>query len=188
MKLGVPYKTQFDKTPYSYVTKDGSAPGPHMMAALSKEIKAQKVEYRLNTKATGIITEKGRATGITVEGPDGTYSIKAKAVILATGGFSANKALLAKYNPNWINRPTTGAKSLTGDGITMAQKTGAALYNMDQVKANYLCYVLPDGSGVSLTAVTNYIVLVNHEGKRFVDEMHPSINHKSEVMMKQDKA
>lgn len=187
VKLGVPYKTQFDKTPYSYVTKDGSAPGPHMMAALSKEIKARNVEYRLNTKATSIIMDGGKATGITVEGPDGKYSIKAKAVILATGGFSANKALLAKFNPTWINRPTTGAKSLTGDGIIMAQAAGSALYNMDQVKANYLCHVLPDGSGVSLTAITNYIVLVNHEGKRFVDEMHPSINRKSEVMMKQTK-
>ena len=28
VKLGVPYKAQFDKTPYSYVTKDGSAPAP----------------------------------------------------------------------------------------------------------------------------------------------------------------
>ena len=56
---------------------------------------------------------------------------------------------------------------------------------MDQIKVNYLCHPLTKKDGVSLTAITPYTVLVNHDGKRFVDENHPSINFKSKAMMKQ---
>ncbi|WP_019849443.1 FAD-binding protein [Desulfitobacterium sp. PCE1] len=181
--LGVPFG-RITNT-FQHKIKDGSAPGTHIVAALSKELDAKKVDYRLNTKATSIIMEDGKATGIEIETPDGNYKIKAKAVIVTTGGFSNNPELLAKYNPTWLNRPTTGSASLTGDGIIMAEKVGAALYNMDQVKANYLAHVLEDGSAVSLTAINNHTVLVNHDGKRFVNEDHGSINYKSEQMMMQ---
>ena len=56
---------------------------------------------------------------------------------------------------------------------------------MQEVKANYLCHALTAKDGVSLTAITPYNILINHEGKRFVDEGHASINFKSRAMMKQ---
>ncbi len=182
--LGVPF-SRITST-FQHKTTDGSAPGTHVVAALKKELDAQKVDYRLNSKATSIIMENGRATGIKVESPNGNYNIKAKAVIMTTGGFSNNQELLAKYNPTWLDRPTTGSAALTGDGILMAQAVGADIYNMDQLKANYLCHVLENGAGVSLTAITDYTVLVNHAGKRFVNENHDSINFKSAKMMKQE--
>ncbi|MEL1136514.1 flavocytochrome c [Desulfitobacterium sp. THU1] len=183
VELGVPFG-RITNT-FQHKIEDGSAPGTHIVTALSKELDRLNVDYRLNTKATSIIMEDGKATGIEVETPDGNYKIKAKAVIMTTGGFSNNPELLAKYNPTWLNRPTTGSASLTGDGIIMAEKIGAALYNMDQVKANYLAHIIDDGSAVSLTAINNHTVLINHDGKRFVNEDHGSINYKSEQMMKQ---
>lgn len=184
VELGVPFGRITNTFQHKIV--DGSAPGTHIVTALAKEMDRLKVDYRLNTKATSIIMEDGKAAGIEVETPDGNYKIKAEAVIMATGGFSNNPELLAKYNPTWLNRPTTGSASLTGDGIIMAEKVGAALYNMDQVKANYLAHIIDDGSAVSLTAINNHTVLVNHDGKRFVNEDHGSINYKSEQMMKQE--
>lgn len=114
------------------------------------------MEYRLNTKATKLLTEDGKVVGVEVESPEGNYKIKAKAVILATGGFAANPELVQEYDPNWINRPSTGSIAATGDGIIMAREIGADLYNMTEIKSNPLCYVTESGGGVSLTAIRNY--------------------------------
>lgn len=185
-EIGVEFG-RFDPKTFFHITKDGSAPGLSIVPAVAKQVEYYKVDYRLNTRATDIIMEGGKAAGVQLDSPGGKYKITAKAVIITTGGFSNNPELVAKYTPEWTNRPTTGAKSLTGDGIIMAEKAGADIYNMEQVKANYLCTVIPSGDGVSLTALKDYVALVNHNGKRFVNEGHPSINYKSREMMKQPK-
>jgi len=186
MELGVPFD-RFQNDKFFHITKDGSAPGPHIMRALSAKAEQDGVQYRLNSKVTDILDNNGKAIGVKVSTPDGDYKVLAKAVIVATGGFSASKELLKRYAPDWMDRPTTGASSLTGDGISMAQKLGADTASMDQIKVNYLCHPLTKKDGVSLTAITPYTVLLNHDGKRFVDENHPSINFKSKAMMKQPK-
>lgn len=127
----------------------------------------------------------GKVVGATVKTGAGSYKVNAKAVVMATGGFSASHELVKKWAPEWVGRPTTGAVSLTGDGILMAQKVGAQTVAMQEIKANYLCHPLTARDGVSLTAITPYNILINHEGKRFVDEGHASINFKSRAMMKQ---
>lgn len=185
MEIGVPFG-QYDINRRMFLTKDGSAPGPHIIKALSAQFKAAGIDYRLNSPATALLGSHARVTGVTVKTADGgTYKISSKAVILATGGFSASHDLLEKYQPKWIGRPTTGASSLTGDGIKMAVPFGASLASMGEVKANYLCHQLTKKEGVSLTAITPWTILVNHDGRRFVDEGHPSINFKSEAEMKQ---
>lgn len=185
-QLGVPFG-RFQEDKYFHITKDGSAPGPHIMKALKAEVEKQGIPYRLNSKVTEILSDHGKAIGVEVSTPEGKYKVLSKAVIVATGGFSASPELLKRYAPDWIGRPTTGASSLTGDGIRMAQAIGADTASMEQIKVNYLCHPLTKKDGVSLTAITPYTVLVNHDGKRFVDENHPSINFKSKAMMKQPK-
>lgn len=185
-QLGVPFG-RFQEDKYFHITKDGSAPGPHIMKALKAEVEKQGIPYRLNSKVTEILSDHGKAIGVEVSTPEGKYKVLSKAVIVATGGFSASPELLKRYAPDWIGRPTTGASSLTGDGIRMAQAIGADTASMEQIKVNYLCHPLTKKDGVSLTAITPYTILINHDGKRFVDENHPSINYKSKAMMKQPK-
>lgn len=186
MEKGVPFG-RFQEDKYFHIINDGSAPGPHIMKALKSEVEKDKIPYRLNSKVVEILEKDGKVDGVKVQTPDGNYNILAKAVIVATGGFSASPELLKRYAPDWIGRPTTGSSSLTGDGIRMAQKIGADTASMEQIKVNYLCHPLTAKDGVSLTAITPYAILLNHDGKRFVDENHPSINFKSKAMMKQPK-
>lgn len=183
VELGAPYGTVVDSS-FSVKMTDGSAPGPHNIRVLSERLNELGVESRVNTKATSILMEDGKAVGVTVEDKNGTYNIYAEATILCTGGYSNNLGLVAEYAPEWLNRPTTGAASCTGDGILMAQAIGAKITNMDQVKANALCYVL-GGVGISLTAITNYAVLVNHEGERFMNESGGTVISRAEQLMAQ---
>lgn len=184
MDLGVPFG-RFQKDKWFHITKDGSAPGPHIVRALSKKIADDNINYRLNSQVVDLLMKDGKVVGATVKTGAGSYRVNAKAVVMATGGFSASHELVKKWAPEWVGRPTTGAVSLTGDGILMAQKVGAQTVAMQEIKANYLCHPLTARDGVSLTAITPYNILINHEGKRFVDEGHASINFKSRAMMKQ---
>ena len=82
-------------------------------------------EVRTNSKVTALVHDGNTVTGVTVEGPDSTYTISAKKVILATGGFTRNSELVAKYAPEYTKAfAFTGAGS-TGDGIVMTEELGA---------------------------------------------------------------
>lgn len=181
--LGAPYGSIVASS-FSVKITDGSAPGTHNIRVLSERLSELGVESRVNTKATSIIMENGKAVGVVVEDPNGSYEIRASATIICTGGYSNNQELVAKYAPDWLDRPTTGAASCMGEGILMAEAIGAKITNMDQVKANALCYVL-GGTGVSLTAITDYAVLVNHQGERFMDERGGTVISRAEALMQQ---
>lgn len=133
-----------------------------------------EVEVLLNTKATEIIMENGRAVGVKAKGKNGNVTVKAnKGVIIATGGFGANPEMLEEYNEYWPNigsLKTTNHPGATGDGIVMAEKVGANLIDMEQIQ------LLPMGdpetgslSGNIERGVENRI-FVNKDGNRFVDE------------------
>jgi flavocytochrome c len=94
-------------------------------------------------------------------------------VIIATGGFAANKELRQKFNTQWpdlTNAGTTNHPGATGDGIVMAQAVGANLVGMDYVQ------LLPMGDPVTGSLSGNIEqgvedrFFVNKQGNRFVDE------------------
>lgn len=83
------------------------------------------VEIRLNSEVTSLIAEGNAVNGVQVEDLTSTYAIAAKKVILATGGFTRNAAMIEKYAPEYANAfAFTGAGS-TGDGIAMTEALGA---------------------------------------------------------------
>jgi flavocytochrome c len=133
-----------------------------------------RITLLVDTKATELITSGGRVTGVKAEGPGVDYEFTAsKAVIIATGGFGANKELRQKYNtqwPNLDNAGTTNHPGATGDGLVMAEKVGANFVGMDYVQ------LLPMGDPATGSLSGNIEqgvedrFFVNKSGDRFVDE------------------
>ena len=134
------------------------------------------VEIVYNTAATELIMENGKVTGakaVTNDGANVTLHAN-KGVVLATGGFAANAAMVAEYNNYWPgltdSAKTTNAPTLTGDGIVMAKTVGADLTGMEFTQ------MIPTASpadGSLFTAVggsAEIMAFVNKEGKRFVSE------------------
>jgi flavocytochrome c len=132
------------------------------------------IEIMVDTKATEIIMENGKAVGVKAEGKEGNVILKAnKGVVVAAGGFGANIEMREKYNSIWPslqNVKTTNHVGATGDGMVMAEKIGANLIGMDKIQ------LLPMGdpetgslSGNIEQGVENRI-FVNKDGNRFVDE------------------
>ena len=58
-----------------------------------------------------------------------TVTVKAKAVILTTGGYGSNPEMTARFAA--FNPIFNSAASSTGDGLTMAGKVGAQIFESD---------------------------------------------------------
>ena len=125
---------------------------------------------RVNTKATEILMENGKAVGVMAEDAEHIYTIHAKAVVIATGGFGANFELMSSYDPSLANAVTTNHSGAMGDGIMMAQAVGADTVDMEQIQL-HPTVIQSDGSLVSESFRSLGAVVVNTEGKRFVNDL-----------------
>ena len=87
----------------------------------------------LRTEATELIYgEDGSITGVRAQADDGTaYSILAKCVILAAGGFGGNDEMVEQYTPGGSDWIYYGWQCNDGAGIRMALDAGANPYHMD---------------------------------------------------------
>lgn len=149
--------------------------GTGFVDTYSKYIDKNKgVQVLLDTEATEIIMEKGKAVGIKARGLKDDLTIHAKkGVVIAAGGFAGNSKMVDKYNKSWPSLTkvkTTNHPGATGDGMILAEAVGANLVGMENLQ------LLPMGdpktgslSGNIEQGVENRI-FINKSGKRFVDE------------------
>lgn len=125
-------------------------------------------------KAEELIKNKtGRVVGVKATSHGATYTFNAKGgVVLATGGFGANKAMVKKYNPKIDERfKTTDAPGTTGEALYMAKRAGAQLVNMGYIQTYPICD--PISGVIELIADSRFdgAIMLNQEGKRFVEEL-----------------
>lgn len=149
---------------------DGSAVGKTLIAGLVEAVKERKIEVRTNCDAKELVVDGGTVTGVKVEEKGKQSTLSAKAVIMATGGLGANQEMVTKYRPDLKGYVTTNQAGATGDGYAMSEAAGAELVQMDQIQIH------PTVEQESSQLIAEGIrgggaILVNAEGKRFIDEM-----------------
>ena len=155
---------------YLHEPEDGSAVGEYLVKSFSAKIEELNIPILLDTKATELISKDGQVVGVKAEGETANYTINAKAVILATGGFGANEELYCSFRPDLKGTVTTNAPGATGDGIIMAQALGADLVDIEQIQLHPTVYQ-ETGLLVSERVRSNGAILVNLEGNRFVNDL-----------------
>jgi urocanate reductase len=149
------------------------ATGTGFIKTLKASAEKKGVQILLETKATQLVQVNGRIVGVVATDADGKrvrYNAS-KGVVLATGGFGANKEMRQKYDPKITpNLGTTNSVGATGDGILLGQAINANLVGMEYIQ------MLPLGDpktgvleGWIGFDVENYIY-INKLGKRFVSE------------------
>lgn len=99
--------------------------GISVYEALYNAVLARNIDYRNRSTVRSLVqAEDGTITGVVVENGAGTYTISAKKVILATGGYTYNKELMEQYSTNWADNFKITASGATGDGHIMGVEAG----------------------------------------------------------------
>ena len=124
--------------------------------------------------------DKGKVTGVRALGPDGFVNIYADVVIMAAGSFESNAEMRARYlGPLWDTVKLRGTPFNTGEGLQMAMNIGAlpngswSSCHSSPQDANRPAFDYPgeNKTGDFWSRYSYpYSVMVNHDGKRFVDE------------------
>ncbi len=149
----------------------GVAVGPVVVSGLAKTAENDKIDIRKGTKAIALVKNNNKIVGVKVKEANGEeYVIKAKAVIVATGGFGANPKMVEKYNPKLKGFGSTNNPAIVGDGIVMIEKVGGALIDMDQIQT-HPTVVHKKTNMITESVRGEGAILVNRDGKRFIDEL-----------------
>lgn len=138
------------------------------------------VEVLYQTRALRLVEEPGAGvTGVLVSGADGERVIGARrGVVLATGGFAANREMARNYL-RLPNATPWGNPACTGDGIKMAQRVGADLAHPYNYMAMPGIAMPPFTTGQDAMPRGARFINVGADGRRFVDESVPNRHGKS---------
>ena len=172
---GVPLGDQAFAGGYALMHSDGNGVG--MVDALEASAREKGIEIILECKAEELITEGEAVVGVRATKGGQSFEIRAKSVVLATGGYSQNPELVARFAPELLGTIPTASVSNTGDGILMAEAVGAAVFENGwfsicpmQVSNEYLMQ-----GGAALT--TNAQLGVNSKGERYAAEMDQAFSY-----------
>jgi 3-oxo-5alpha-steroid 4-dehydrogenase len=120
------------------------------------------VHIRYETGATALVLDNGAVVGATWKHFSDTGVIRAKAVVIAAGGFVMNPDMVAEYTPKLAEKPfVLGNTYDDGLGIRLGVSAGGATKHMDQVFITAPAYP----PSILLTGI-----IVNKLGHRFVTE------------------
>ena len=100
--------------------------GPGLVQALTDAAGRNGISIAYEAKALALEHDDSGVTGVRVRHEGRTQTIRAKAVVLAAGGFQANAEWRTRYvGPGWDLAKVRGTRFNTGDGIRMALEAGA---------------------------------------------------------------
>jgi flavocytochrome c len=161
--------------------------GAEIIYAMQKAVRAYeesgRVEILVDTRVTRLLTDdNGRVYGVEYQtaGESGTKEMTTANVVLATGGFAADRSsdsYLSKHRPELMGMAATAGPFSTGDGISLATSLGAGTVDMDKVQVHPTGWVDPkDPTNPSKILAAELMrgvggILINSEGNRFCNEL-----------------
>ena len=129
---------------------------------------------RTGCRATELVMHDGRVAGVRFDGADGPFAVTASNVVLATGGFEWNSAMIRAFTRGPLTHPVS-IKTNTGDGLKMAMRVGAMLGNMREAWWMPVIEVPTEINAMGRQLLTYErtmpgSIMVNRQGKRFTNE------------------
>jgi fumarate reductase flavoprotein subunit len=150
----------------------------HMLRVLHQALLDAGGAFRVNAGARRLLTggEDTERRVIGVELANGERVMAQGGVIIATGGFSRSRDLVARFAPHLADAKPMGGEGNTGDGLRMAWALGADLVDMGFTKGTFGAPAAAPLAGKEKIAPhlvhTMYKggIVVNTKGDRFVNE------------------
>ena len=151
--------------------------GLHLTQTLHEALARAGIPVLYRTQAVGLLHDDARVRGVRVRNGGRHYDMRARAVVLACGGFESNAEMRARYlGPNWDLAKVRGTRYNTGWGHRMAMDIGAAVTgHWSGAHAVQWDMNAPDYGDITIGdrfQKHNYPfgIIVNARGERFVNE------------------
>jgi tricarballylate dehydrogenase len=148
--------------------------GSAIVTKLADAARRAGVKFLYQSEATRLVMAEGqRVSGVDVQSSDGvTTIVDADAVVLASGGFQGNRAMMrAQFGPKGetVQLISPGTHFDTGDGIRMAMEHGAIVSG--DWDGMHIEPVDPRSRhSAPVVLVYPYGIVVDQDGRRFFDE------------------
>jgi len=159
------------------LTVEAVGGGPGLIAMLTQAATKRGVPLRYATRALDLLYDGNRVQGVRARHDSGIEELRANAVVLACGGFEANAEWRTRYlGPPFDLAKVRGSRYNTGDGIRMALEIGASpCGNWSGCHAVQWEMNAPEFGDLAVGDQFQkhsypFGILINAEGKRFVDE------------------
>ena len=177
----------FDFLPNYFITESTTRMAPsggglalvEALAACAESV-PDRIAIRYETTARRLtFGDDGRVSGIEATGADNRpLRLNGRGVVLASGGFQGNPEMLSRYlgpQSQFIRPVARGGYYNRGEGIRMALEIGAAPCGDF---GSFHAQPVDPRSGRNEPVVLNYPygILVNREGRRFVDEAPATVD------------
>jgi tricarballylate dehydrogenase len=151
--------------------------GPGLVEAHKRAAAAHGIRIVYQARAMSLLHDDDGVRGVAVRHAGKTRRVRARAVILASGGFESNLEWRTRYlGPGWDLAKVRGTRFNTGDGIRMALDIGAAPFgNWSGCHAVGWDRNAPEfgdlavGDGFQKHSYP-WGIMLNANGERFVDE------------------
>ena len=148
--------------------------GTAILSVLKKELEKYQVPVLMETKVRSLITNgDGAVVGVKADGQERSYIIRAKAVAISAGNMAGNMEMLRRFLPRYFTSDNYfshySLKSLTGDGVAMAEEIGAEVGKNMSIAIHALAH-FPGTYTVQRLVNEPLGIIVNQNGKRFCCE------------------
>jgi tricarballylate dehydrogenase len=159
------------------LTVEAVGGGPGLIKMLTEAAGKRGIEIRYQTRALKLLFDGVRVGGVRIRHDDVESDLISKSVVLACGGFESNSEWRTRYlGPGWDLAKVRGTRFNNGDGIRMAMEIGASpCGNWSGCHAVQWEMNAPEFGDLAVGDQFQkhsypFAVLVNANGKRFVDE------------------
>lgn len=145
--------------------------GLEMVNLLHRRMADAGIDVLMETRLVDIVADiDGRVRGVVLQRSDGAIErIGCDALILACGGFGANREMIARHMPETSSIRYNGHEGSRGDAIVLGEKLGAALGDLGSYQG-YAMLTDPQGISVPPPVLLEGGLIVNSLGNRFTDE------------------
>jgi len=159
------------------LTVEAVGGGPGLVESLTAIAKKNGIDVWFNSRVLDLLHDDSGIKGVRVRKEGKTLEVKARAVVLAAGGFQSDPEWRTRYlGPGWELAKVRGTRFNTGDGIRMALAVGAApTGNWSGCHAVAWERNAPEFGDLAIGDQFQkhsypWGIYINAEGRRFVDE------------------
>lgn len=158
-----PYRQQHRPVPRGHVPATPNAAGWFLVERLRHALDRTSARVLTDQRAERLVVDGDRVVGVTVRADGEVRAVRARrGVVLASGGWAYNEALLAAHAPRLLDIAwRLGTDADDGWALRVTQGLGAAIEGMDAMEV-----------AVPITPPRDVVrgVIVNGRGERFINE------------------